>query len=313
MDVDDASAPLSPAATPAVKAKVVKSLGSVPATSSNHVNGKTSAFASSKRPSRPSLSSTPSNSNMPSLTIATSTSKPCRADIAKLFQNPLSSSPQPSSDTSSPSTRPSNLPSHHQPSSSSSQQPQQPSQLGTHSYSQFVPNTMRPPQQPSGTPRSPGFPRAVPNVQGQSRQGAAPGGPGGPPIPASPRMAPHPHQAPPGGIAPQVPMQPMSWGGYYYMDPYQPQPPWGYYYYAMPSQHMHQQPHPKHVPHVPPPHQPGPLPMSPRSVAPQLPGSPIMVHAIPHPPHTPQPPPSMSSPPPTPSTAHTFHRQCTSP
>ncbi|KAG2339046.1 hypothetical protein BDR05DRAFT_968501, partial [Suillus weaverae] len=74
---------------------------------------------------------------------------------------------------------------------------------------------MRPPQQPSGTPRSPAFPRAVPNVQGQSRQGAGPGSPGGSPIPASPKIAPHPHQAPPGGIAPQVPMQPMSWGGYY--------------------------------------------------------------------------------------------------
>ncbi|KAG1856929.1 hypothetical protein C8R48DRAFT_755948 [Suillus tomentosus] len=305
--IDDASAPLSssPAAIPAVKTEVVKSFGSVPATSSNHVNGKISASASatgsSKQPPRPTLS----NSSTLSSTAATSTAstpKPSRADITKLFQNPSSSSSQPSSDTSSPSTRPSNLPSHHQPSSSSSQQPQpqQPSQLGAHSYSQFVPNNMRPPQQPSGTPRSPAFPRAVPNVQGQSRQGAGPGGPGGPPIPASPRMAPHPHQAPPGGIAQQVPMQPMSWPGYYYMDPYQPQPPWGYY--AVPSPHMHQQP-PQHVPHVPP-HQPGPLPMSPRPAAPQLPGTPTMAHAIPHPPHTPQPPPSISSPPPTPSTTN---------
>ncbi|KAG2339045.1 hypothetical protein BDR05DRAFT_1003722 [Suillus weaverae] len=109
--IDDAyaSAPLSPAAPPAVKAKVVKSFGSVPATFSNHVNGETSASASLKRPSRPSLSSTPSS------TIATSMSKPSRADIANLFQNLWSSSPQPSSDTSSPSTRPS---SHYQPSSS---------------------------------------------------------------------------------------------------------------------------------------------------------------------------------------------------
>ncbi|KAG1718158.1 hypothetical protein EDB19DRAFT_1921210 [Suillus lakei] len=310
--IDDAPAPLSssPAAIPAVKTEVVKSFGSVPATSSNHVNGKTSASASatgsSKQPSRPSLSSTPSNSSTPSSTAATSTAstpKPSRADIAKLFQNPSSSSSQPSSDTSSPSTRPSNLPPHHQPSSSSSQQPQQPSQLGTHSYSQFVPSNMRQPQQPSGTPRSPAFPRAVQNVQGQSRQGAGPGGPGGPPIPASPRMASHPHQAPPGGMGQQVPMQPMQWSGYYYMDPYnQPQPPWGYY--AMPSQHMHQPPHPQHVPHAAPPHQPGPLPMSPRPAAPQLPGTPTMAHAIPHPPHTPQPPPTISSPPPTPSTAN---------
>ncbi|KAG1802921.1 uncharacterized protein HD556DRAFT_1263252 [Suillus plorans] len=305
--IDDASAPLSssPAAIPAVKTEVVKSFGSVPATSSNHVNGKISASASatgsSKQPPRPTLSNSSTLSST-AATLTASTPKPSRADITKLFQNPSSSSSQPSSDTSSPSTRPSNLPSHHQPSSSSSQQPQpqQPSQLGTHSYSQFVPNNMRQPQQPSGTPRSPAFPRAVPNVQGPSRQGAGPGGPGGPPIPASPRMAPHPHQAPPGGIGQQVPMQPMSWPGYYYMDPYQPQPPWGYY--AVPSPHMHQQP-PQHVPHVPP-HQPGPLPMSPRPAAPQLPGTPTMAHAIPHPPHTPQPPPSISSPPPTPSTTN---------
>ncbi|KAG1878893.1 hypothetical protein F4604DRAFT_578674 [Suillus subluteus] len=317
--IDDASAPLSssPAAIPAVKTEVVKSFGSVPATSSNHVNGKTSASASatgsSKQPSRPSLSSTPSNSSALSSAAATSsasTPKPSRADITKLFHDPLSSSSRPSSDTSSsdtsssdtssPSTWPSNLPPHHQPSSSSSQQPQQPSQLGTHSYSQFVPNSMRPPQQPAGTPRSPAFSRAVPGVRGGSRRVAGPGGPGGPPIPASPRMAPHPHQAPPGGIAPQVPMRPMSWGGYYYIDPYQPQPPWGYY--AMPSQHMHQQPHPQHVPHVTPPHQPGPLPLSPRPADPQPPNTPTTTHTIPHPPHTPQPPPSISSPPPTPST-----------
>ncbi|KAG1727735.1 armadillo-type protein [Suillus lakei] len=87
------------------------------------------------------------------------------------------------------------------------------------------------------------------------------------------------------------------------MYPYnQPQPPWGYY--AMPSQHMHQQPHPQHVPHAAPPHQPGPLPMSSRPAAPQLPGAPTMAHAIAHPPHAPQPPPSISSPPPTPSTAN---------
>ncbi|KAG0708593.1 hypothetical protein DFH29DRAFT_987076 [Suillus ampliporus] len=308
--IDDASAPLSssPAAIPAVKTEVVKSFGSVPATSSNHVNGKTTASASatgsSKQSPRPTVSSTPSNSSTPPSTAATSTAstpKPTKADIAKLFQNPSSSSQPSSSDTSSPSTRPSNLPPHHQPSSSSSQQPQQPSQLGTHSYTPFVP--MRPSQQPTGTPRSPAFPRAVPNMQAQSRPGAGPGGPGGPPIPASPRMAPHPHQASPGGVAPQVPMQPMQWGGYYYMDPYQPQHPWGYY--PMPGQHMHQQPHQQHVPHAAPPHQPGPpLAMSPRPAAPQLPGTPTMAHAIPHPPHTPQPPPSVSSPPPTPSTAN---------
>ncbi|KAG0707986.1 hypothetical protein DFH29DRAFT_994615 [Suillus ampliporus] len=307
--IDDASFPLysSPAAITAVKTEVVKSFGSVPAMSSNHVNGKVPASASatglSKQRPRHRLSSMHSNSRIPSSTAATSTAstpKPTKADIANLFQNPSSSS-QSYSDTSSPFTRPSNLPPHHQPSSSSSQQPQQPSQLGTHSYTPFVP--MRPSQQPTGTPRSPSFPRAVPNMQAQSRPGAGPGGPGGPPIPASPRMAPHPHQASPGGVAPQVPMQPMQWGGCYYMDPYQPQHPWGYY--PMPGQHMHQQPHQKHTPHAAPPHQPGPpLAMSPRPAAPQLPGTSIVAHAVPHLPHTPQPPPSVSSPPPTPSTAN---------
>ncbi|KAG1804043.1 uncharacterized protein BJ212DRAFT_948140 [Suillus subaureus] len=105
-------------------------------------------------------------------------------------------------------------------------------------------------------------------------------------------MAPHPHQALPGGVAPQVPM---SWGGYYYMDPHQPKPPWGYN--AMPSQHMHRQSHPQHA------HQPEPLSMSPRSAAPQLPGTSTMAHAIPHTPHTPQTPLSISSPLSTPSTA----------
>ncbi|KAG1744108.1 uncharacterized protein EDB91DRAFT_1246986 [Suillus paluster] len=132
--------------------------------------------------------------------------KPSRADIAKLFQNPSPSSSQSSFYTSSPSTLPSNLPPHHQPLSSLSQQPQQPLQPGTHSYSQFVPNSMCPSQQPSGTPHSPAFSRAMPNIQGQ---GVGPGGPGGPTIPASPQMALHPHHAPPGGIALQVPMQPM--------------------------------------------------------------------------------------------------------
>ncbi|KAG1739092.1 uncharacterized protein EDB91DRAFT_390670 [Suillus paluster] len=356
---DDAWAPVSSssAAIPAVKTEVVKYFGSVPATSSKCVNGKTPAFTSttgSSKPARPALSSTPSNSTTPPSTSTASTPKPSKADIAKLFQNPSSSSPhphqaphggvapmqrmqcggyyymdpyqqrppstastpkptkadiaklfrnpssssQPPSDMASPSTRHSNLPPHHQ-SSSSSQPPPQPSQLGAHSFTPFVPG-MRQSQQPAGTPRSPAFPRAVPNMQAQSRPGPGPGGPGGPNIPASPRMAPHPHQAPPGGVAP---IQPMQWGGYYYMDPYQQQPPWGYY--AMPSQHMHQQSHQQHVPHADPPHQPGtPLPMSPRSAIPQLPGTPTMVHAVPHPPHTPQSPPSVSSPPPTPSTAN---------
>ncbi|KIM52875.1 hypothetical protein SCLCIDRAFT_482059 [Scleroderma citrinum Foug A] len=196
---------------------------------------------------------------------------------------------------------------------SSSQQPQQPpaqvGQLGTHPYTTFVPN-----MRPRGTsgPGSPAFSRSVPNGAGaQSRPMA---GPGGPPIPASPRLAPpnHPHPPPTTGVPPQqVPMQHMSWGApaaYYYMDAYNT-PPW--YYPMQPPHGMHQQ-HPPPTPHAPGPGPQGPhpgMPMSPRTQPPSLPpGTPTMPHAVPTP-HTPQPPPhshqpsssiSISSPPPTP-------------
>ncbi|KIJ15597.1 hypothetical protein PAXINDRAFT_169050 [Paxillus involutus ATCC 200175] len=332
--IDDVAAPLSssPAATPVVKTESVKSFGSVPATTSNHVNGKALAPAStagsSKLPARPASSTTSSNVTSASTTPATTTAttsttvKPAlgKADIAKLFQGSSSSS-QPSSDTSSPSTRPSNLPPHHQPSSSGQHPPQPPpqSQLGAHQYTPFVPGMRQ--QQGSNGPRSPAFSRPVPNGAGAPpRPMGGPGGPGGPPIPASPRLAPHhshqhPHQ-PPAGVPPQqVPMQPMHWSPYYYpVDPYgQPASPWFY-----PAHAMHQQPHPPHTPHPPsagpqgPPH-PG-IAMSPRNPPPTLPpGTPTMTHAVPHTPHTPQPPPQhshqpsgsigVSSPPPTPSTA----------
>ncbi|OAX34390.1 hypothetical protein K503DRAFT_868950 [Rhizopogon vinicolor AM-OR11-026] len=208
--IDDASAPLSssPASTPAVKTEVIKSFGTVPATSSNHVNGKTtvsaSATGSSKQPARPSLSS-PSNSSTTTSSAATSTAstpKPTinKADIAKLFQNPFSPSSQPSSDTSSHSTRPSNLP-HHQPSSSTSQPPPQPSQLGAHSYTPFVPG-MRPPQQsvggkypmdPYNQPQHPWY-YTMPSqhMHQQPHQHvphSAPPHQPGPPLPMSPRPA----------------------------------------------------------------------------------------------------------------------------
>ncbi|KIJ65955.1 hypothetical protein HYDPIDRAFT_151661 [Hydnomerulius pinastri MD-312] len=333
--IDDVAAPLSssPAATPVVKTESVKSFGSVPATTSNHVNGKTpasvSTAGSSKLPARPALSATSSSAastSATSTTTASTTSTPAKptlgkADIAKLFQGSSSAPSQPSSDTSSPSPRPSNLPPHHQSSSSGQHPPQppaQPSQLGAHQFSQFVPG-MRP-QQGAGGPRSPAFPRSVPNGTGAPpRPMAGPGGPGGPPIPASPRLAPHPshpHQPPPAGVPPQ--QVPMPWGAYYYpVDAYgAPASPW---FYQMQSPHpMHQQPHPPHTTHPPAPNPQGPphpgMAMSPRNPPPTLPpGTPTMTHAIPHPPHTPQPPPphphqpsnsiNISSPPPTPSTA----------
>ncbi|KAF8552944.1 hypothetical protein OG21DRAFT_1318460 [Imleria badia] len=328
--IDDLSPPLSssPAATPVVKTESVKSFGSVPAPLSTHVNGKPPAFVStagsSKLPARPASSSTSTSSNMtsPSITPATSSSttsapiKPAlgKADIAKLFQGSSSAPSQPSSDTPSPSVRPSNLPPNHQ-SSSSGQHPPQPAQPPQLSAHQFA-HGMRP-QQGAGGPRSPAFPRAVPNGTGAPpRPMAGSGGPGGPPIPASPRLAPHPphpHQPPPTGVPPQqVPLQPMPWGhSYYYpVDAYGQPAPWFY------SHPMHQQPHLSHTPHPPAPATQGPphpsMPLSPRNPPPSLPpGTPTMAHAVPHPPHTPQPLSShahqpsssisLSSPPPTPS------------
>ncbi|KAG6382037.1 hypothetical protein JVT61DRAFT_671 [Boletus reticuloceps] len=322
--IDDVSPPLSssPAAIPVVKTETVKSFGSVPATPSTHLPARPAASSTS------TFSNVTSPSTMPATSLPTTSTTPAptkpalgKADIAKLFQG--SSAPsQSSSDTSSPSTRPSNLPLHHQPSSSGQHAPQppaQPSQLGAHQYAPFVPG-MRP-QQGAGGPRSPAFPRAVPNGTGAPpRPMAGPGGPGGPPIPASPRLAPHPphqhqhqhpHQPPSTGVPAQQ-VQPLPWAPYYYaVDAYGQPASWFY------PHHMHQQPHPPHTPHPPAPATQGPphpaMSLSPRNPPPALPpGTPTMTHAIPHPPHTPQPPSvhthqpsssiSISSPPPTPST-----------
>ncbi|KAH0834282.1 hypothetical protein J3R83DRAFT_11650 [Lanmaoa asiatica] len=152
--IDDLSPPLpsSTVATPVVKTKSVKSFGSVPATPSTYLNGKPlaslSTTGSSKLSARP-VPLTSSNMMSPSTSLATfssTTSAPTKhvlgkADIAKLFQRSSSAPSQPSSDTSSPSTRPSNLPPHHQP-SSSAQLPAQPSQLGVHQS--FVPASRAP-------------------------------------------------------------------------------------------------------------------------------------------------------------------------
>ncbi|KAH7928676.1 hypothetical protein BV22DRAFT_1126335 [Leucogyrophana mollusca] len=322
--IDDVAAPISssPAATPAVKTESVKAFGSVQATAQNHVNGKTPAPAPapgpSKQPSRPALSAASTSSSVAttSANSSSSTSTPSKTamgkvDIAKLFQGSSSSSSQPPSDTSSPSTRPANLPSqqHHQPTQSSGHPPQS-SQLGAHPYTPFVPG-IRQQQQSGASPRSPAFPRAPLNGAGPPRPGGGPGGP----MPASPRLAhaPHPHPGQPAGMPPQPVMQ--QWAPYYYpMDPYAQQPQyWGY---MQPPPHMHQQPHPPHTPHPPPPgpQSPHPSMMSPRNHPPPLPGTPTMTPAVPNPPHTPHPPPSHShqpsnsvsaiSPPPTPSTAN---------
>ncbi|KIJ07925.1 hypothetical protein PAXINDRAFT_18908 [Paxillus involutus ATCC 200175] len=126
------------------------------------------------------------------------------------------------------------------------------------------------------------------------------GGPGGLPIPASPRLALHhsyPHQAPAGVAPQQVPVQPMPWGACYYPVGACGQP-------ASPHPHSGVPQGPSH----------SGIAMSPRN--PPLtppPGKPTMAHAVPHTPRTPPPPPpktyqplgsiSTSSPPRTPSTA----------
>ncbi|KAG1746332.1 hypothetical protein EDB19DRAFT_352939 [Suillus lakei] len=216
--IDDVPAPLA-SSSAAIPAIVVKSFGSVPATFSNHLNDNTlaSALATwlSKQPLRPSLSSTPFISSTPSSTAATSissTPKPSRADIAKLFQNPSSLSSQPSSDTSYPilplglltcphitshrhlhHNSPSNLRNSahiHIRSSCPATCAHRSSLLGPHVLLHSL-------------------------VLCQFREGAGQGGPGGTPIPASPQTAPYSHEASPGDMALQVPMQPMQWSGYY--------------------------------------------------------------------------------------------------
>ncbi|CCM03917.1 uncharacterized protein FIBRA_06068 [Fibroporia radiculosa] len=311
--IDDITAPISssPAAVPIIKSEGVKTFGSVPATpTSASANGKPTSAASGPPLSQPPV--TPST--------------PSKFDIKKLFQVP-SSAPVPTSAASqssaSPSSRTSSLPQ-----SSPQISHSQPSQLGAHSYP-FVPSGgPRPPQngsQPTSgapPPRSPVFPRQMPNGQVNGvngRPGGAPGGPGAGPgaIPAgmsSPRMGP-PHLGQPTGMPPQVPVP--GWPGYYYPPQYPGMPPPEAYIPYSPGWHV-----PQHM--VPPPHQqapgpPGPqhggMPMSPRNVPPPLhtPGTPTLAPAMPntaHPPHTTPSPhshnaslSSVSSPPPTPSSS----------
>lgn len=199
--IDDVTAPISssPAAVPPIKSEGVKTFGSVPATP-------TSAPANIK-PSTSSSSQTPSTQS--------------KFDVKKLFQAP--SAPEPSSEPpaiSSPSTRSSQLPQ-----SSPQTSHAQPSPMG-HAYQTFVPGGLRPSQngaQPGGPPRSPVYPRQIPNGQVNGANGRPNGaqmpqtsGPG--PMPTampSPRMG-HPHGGQPAGlphVPPPVPVP--GWPGYY--------------------------------------------------------------------------------------------------
>ncbi|KAF8552342.1 hypothetical protein OG21DRAFT_1486268 [Imleria badia] len=114
--IDNLSPPLSFSRAAAPETESVKYFGSVPATTSTHVNDKppasVSTAGSSKLPARPASESTSTSSNVtsPSITPATISSttpaptKPAlsKADIAKLFQGSSSVPSQSSSDTSSP-------------------------------------------------------------------------------------------------------------------------------------------------------------------------------------------------------------------
>ncbi|THV06205.1 hypothetical protein K435DRAFT_711730 [Dendrothele bispora CBS 962.96] len=323
--IDDASsAPISasPAAAPANTVKPsesVKTFGTVPAT----VNGKASVPSSTRPPSSitpsASTSSTASVSKAtPSPSPSTSTPPPLKpkVDIKRLFQQKPSSAP--------PSHPPSDSPSvvgAGDSSSSIAPQPSAPpptsSQMGSQPFPPYGgPNMSRPPQQnpPSnagpgpgpGPPRSP-YPRQMNgnNVRPANGTSGPPGQAHPSPAMGSPRLGPPPHGQPP-NMQPNMP--PVQWPGYYYMhDPNYMYAPWSY----MPS-----------PPHMPPHHPPGTphsgMPHSPRIPPPQLqaaPNTPTPVHAqpVPHTPHLPHPPPlshssstninSVSSPPPTPSSA----------
>ncbi|KAH9485515.1 Eukaryotic translation initiation factor 4 gamma [Psilocybe cubensis] len=317
--IDDVSAPISssPAAAPSLKAEVVKSFGTVPAT--GHVNGKAS-ISSRASVATPAASSSSASSSSSTATPAAASSaaalpKP-KIDIKKMFQNPTSApASNPPPDTSSPSQRNVNLPVQQSP-LHQSQSVHTP--LTPHSFSTFVPRLPQNTGPNGGPPRSPQYPRQLPNGNGPRPQGGQNGGPStGMP---SPRLGPHPHNGQPSQMAPAPQMQPqmpaqmpmgMPWGGYY---PYPPDQQYMYSAQWYPSMPM-QQPHGQHQPPTPglPPH--GGMPMSPRNppASLQTPGTPILSQALPNPTHAPHPPPVLShpthsmggltSPPTTPSTS----------
>ncbi|KAJ3997784.1 hypothetical protein F5050DRAFT_1690116, partial [Lentinula boryana] len=325
--IDDASASISssPAAAPAItsSAESVKTFGSVPAAMSQ-INGKSSVSSTTKPP----LSQTSSSAFISAASTSSSTSAPTKTkvdvDVRKFFQNTPSTS-RSTSDISSPSARPLNLPTQqHQPSTSGAPN-------GVPSYSSFVPAGIRPPLN-SGAAGVPSQPRSPNYTRQQAPNGNAPrppngaNAPPGPPIQppmGSPRLVPHTHP----GQQPNVqspPMQPqMPWGAYYYGIPPEqgsymyPHPSWAY---NIPPQQM---PPPHAQQHPPLPHHPSsqgvphpPMPMSPRNNPLSLqggpPGTPIPSHAVTAP-HSPHPAPlthsssnsitTVSSPPPTPSSA----------
>ncbi|KAJ7782644.1 hypothetical protein B0H16DRAFT_1493850 [Mycena metata] len=341
--IDDVSAPISssPAAAPAIKSDTtVKSFGSVPATM-GHVNGKASIskpISSSTSSAAASTSSTP-----PPSTPATPVKPlkmDVRMFFQTASTPAPPSQPENSSPSLRPSNLPPQQPQQQQ---NQSQPPSQPSQLGAHGYTPFVPQGgMRPPsQQNSGTsgsggPRSPVYPRQQMANGNGPRPPNGPNGPGGPsqmsPGLSSPRLSQHPHPGqqgmPPPQMQPQMqPQMPQQmWPGHFYysgMPPDQQYMPYQAGWYGMPApqqQHPGMPPQHQHQPmqhHAPPPvqQQHSGIPMSPRNHPVPLhsgPNTPTPTHAVAAPHHVPPPLSqhhssssnvSISSPPPTPSSA----------
>ncbi|RPD57735.1 hypothetical protein L227DRAFT_551661 [Lentinus tigrinus ALCF2SS1-6] len=288
--IDDASAPISssPASVPTIKPDGIKSFGSVPAASTNgKMHSRTTSFSTGTPPSAASTSSATASS---STAASSSTPKRMAFDVKSLFQNKSTDGPSSSTTTpASPSTRPAPLPQsslsaqggqhHHQAS---------PSQMGA-PYSNFrppQPNGMPVPS-PGGPPRSPSFPRQVPNGNVNGRPPAPPGPPsaGLPQAMPSPRLGPPPHGGQPPQAVPQGAPVPMpQWGYYYY--PGMPVDP-NYNPYQTPQwlpQHMPPQHHPPQGPQGAP---MSGMPMSPRGQPPPLhaPGTPTLTPALPPPAH----------------------------
>ncbi|KAI0696675.1 hypothetical protein C8T65DRAFT_583280 [Cerioporus squamosus] len=289
--IDDTSAPISssPASVPTIKPDGIKTFGSVPAANTNgKMHSRTTSFSTGTPPSAASTSSAAASSS--SATPSSSTPKRAGFDVKSLFQSKSSDGPSSSTNTSaSPSTRSAPLPQSSL-SAQGGQHPHQasPSQMGA-PYNNFrppQPNGMPAPS-PGGPPRSPSFPRQVPNGNVNGRPPAPPGPPsaGLPQAMPSPRLGPPPHGGqPPQAVPPGAPVPMPQWGYYYY--PGMPVDP-NYNPYQTPQwmpQHMPPQHHPPQGPQGAP---MSGMPMSPRGQPPPLhaPGTPTLTPAIPPPAH----------------------------
>ncbi|TBU40170.1 hypothetical protein BD309DRAFT_1003254 [Dichomitus squalens] len=305
--IDDANAPISssPAAAPTIKSEGIKTFGSVPANTNGKIHTRTISFstgtsssgaaAAASTSSASTTAPSTSSSAVPSTSGLSSTPKAAKFDVKSLFQNKTSDAASTSSAVSaSPSHRTTSLP---QSSLSPQGQPPHqspPSQMGA-PYSNFRPQQNGVPIASPGVPRSPSFPRQMPNG---NVNGRPPAPPGGPPSGTMPTAMPSPRMGPPHGGQPQpvphaqpgAPVPVPQWGYYYYpgmpMDPnYNPYPPPQWMPQHMPQQHPPQGPPGAPIPG---------LPMSPRGQQPPLhaPGTPTLTPALPpnaHPHSTPSP------------------------